>query len=225
MKEVSSAVFNILKKCDRNGLLLDAAGGDGSFASALREAGWQAVSCDRYSLPKHKSMFVHADINISLPFISNSFKIVTCIESLQYLENHKQLFREFARVLQKEGRLIITMPNILNYSSRLFFLNRGYFKYFKPFKTAKPGREWDKVIYTPISLVEVFQLLNSNGFAIEFISASRYRYRELPLFLLHKGLHRLWVNLSGKRHLLYDLLSSREALLGDHLIVVARKVC
>lgn len=224
MKEVNAAVFNILKKYDRKGLLLDVAGGDGSFALALRDAGWQALSCDCYASPKDKAMFVHADINISLPFRSDRFQTVTCIESLQYLENYKLLFSEFARVLQKGGRLIITMPNILNYSSRLFFLNRGYFKYFKPFKTAKEGREWDKIIYTPISFVEVFQLLNRNGFDVEFLSASRYRYRELPLFLMHKGLHRLWVSLSKKQHQLYEFLSSREVLLGDHLIITVRKV-
>jgi len=224
MKETHAKVFNILKASQTRGMLLDVAGGDGGFALALREAGWKAVSCDRYSSPTEKTMFVHTDINISLPFRSDRFQIVTCIESLQYLENYKQIFSEFARVLQKGGRLIVTIPNVLNYSSRLFFLNRGYFKYFKPFKTTKFGREWDKIIYTPISFVEIFQLLNRNSFDVEFLSASRYRYRELPLFLMHKGLHRLWISLSKKHHQLYELLSSREVLLGDHLIVAARKV-
>jgi SAM-dependent methyltransferase len=224
MKDVHSIVFNILKISDKKGMLLDVAGGDGGFALALRDSGWQTVSCDRYSLPKDTTMFIRADINISLPFRSDRFQTVTCIESLQYLENYKRLFSEFARVLQKGGRLIVTIPNILNYSSRLFFLNRGYFKYFKPFKTTKLGREWDKIVYTPISFVEIFQLLNCNSFDIEFLNASGHRYRELPLFLLNKGLHRLWVFLSKKQHPLYELLSSREVLLGDHLIITARKV-
>ena len=225
MKETHAKVFNILKASQTRGMLLDVAGGDGGFASRLRETGYNAIFCDMYRPERIHALFVQADMNSAIPFKANSFHTVTCMESLQYLENHKLLFRELAGILKKAGRLFITMPNILNLSSRLYFLNRGYFKYFKPFKRNREGREWDRIIYSPISFVEVFQLLDLNGFRIEMLYASRYRYREWPLFLIYTALNRvLSAFKSDEREGMFSrLLASKEILLGDHIIIIAKK--
>lgn len=225
MKQVHEIVLNILKDNDKKGLLLDIAGGDGEFSSKLNEAGYKTLFCDLYLPSKVTVPFVQADTNHSLPFKSDQFQFVTCMESLQYFENHKRLFRELGRIVKKDGLLVISMPNILNLSSRIFFLNRGYFKYFKPFKKNKEGREWDKTIYAPLSFVEIFQLLNCNGFVVERLETSRYRYLEFPLFLICKGLYKLMpaLNQDKKKLEMLCFLYSKQILLGDHIIVIARK--
>ena len=225
MKQVHATVLDILKNNRPKGLLLDVAGGDGGFVVQLNQIGFKAVFCDLYPPSQDGTPFVQADMNQCLPFQSEQFQTVTCMESLQYFENHKLLFREFKRIIKREGQLVITMPNILNISSRIFFLNRGYFKYFKPFKRNQEGREWDKTIYSPLSFVEIFQLLHGNGFRIEALAASRYRYRELPLLLLYKWVYTLMPGAkedAGKNEML-NFLYSKEILLGDHIIVIARK--
>lgn len=231
MKEAHLKVFNMLKDYASKGLLLDAAGGDGGFASKLKDVGYRAVSCDLYCpLPQSSGaavyLFVQADMNLPLPFKTGIFDILTCMESLQYLENYKQLIREFARIIKKNGRLIIAMPNILNLSSRLYFLKTGYFKHFKPFRSMKEVREWEQVCLSPVSFVEIFQLLLENNFEVEMITASKYRYKELPLFLIWRFVYKLssfFKTEKGKKGLL-DFLFSKESLLGDHLIITARKL-
>jgi ubiquinone/menaquinone biosynthesis C-methylase UbiE len=225
MKKVHCAAFDILKGYETKGLLLDAAGGDGSFASEINKTGYRAVVCDFYLPSQIKAAFIQADLNLPLPFKTGVFQVVTCMESLQYLENHKLLFREFARILKKDGRLLVTVPNMLNCGSRLFFTKAGYFKYFTPFKTVKPGREWDKIVYSPVSFVEIFQLMESSGVKVETLSASGYRNKEWLLFLLYKIFYKIssvFKKDAGKKRLL-DFLYSREILLGDHIIVTARK--
>lgn len=225
MKEVHCAAFDILKGYETKGKLLDAAGGDGRFASELNKTGYRSVTCDFYLPSQTHAAFIQADLNLPLPFKTGVFQVVICMESLQYLENHKLLFREFARILKKDGRLLITMPNILNCGSRLFFMKTGYFKYFTPFKTVKPGREWDKIVYSPVSFVEIFQLMESNGFEVEMLSASEYRNKEWLLFLLFRALYKIsaFSRKDGVKKRLLDFLYSREILLGDHIIVTARK--
>ncbi|HBO83779.1 MAG: hypothetical protein A2073_00275 [Deltaproteobacteria bacterium GWC2_42_11] len=226
MKETHLAVLNILKNNTDKGFLLDAAGGDGDFALRLRGLGYKAVLCDLY-LPRDIIVpFVQADMNNLLPFKADGFDFITCMESLQYLENHKQLFREFTRVLKENGNLVVTMPNILNCASRLFFLRAGYFPSFKPFRKIKDGCEWDNIIYSPVSFIEVFQWLSCNGFKIETIEVSRYRYREWLLFLLLRGAYKLIsvFKRNKRENVLRDFLYSKELLLGDHLIIIARKL-
>lgn len=226
MKKVHEIVFNILKDNYEKGLLLDVAGGNGGFASKLKQSGYKAVYCDLYPPLKADAPCVQADMNHHMPFKSRQFQTVTCMESLQYFENHKLLFRELNRITKTDGRLIITMPNILNMSSRLFFLKTGYFKHFKPFRKNKDHREWGNAVYSPLSFVEIFQLLDCNGFKIETLAASKYSYRELPLFLIYKGLYKLMPvsNLDKKKNEMLDFLYAKEILLGDHIIVIAKKV-
>ncbi|MBI5047354.1 MAG: class I SAM-dependent methyltransferase [Deltaproteobacteria bacterium] len=225
MKQVHSTVLDILKNNRVKGLLLDVAGGDGGFAVQLNQIGFKVVFCDMYPPSQVYTPFVQADMNQRLPFQPEQFQTITCMESLQYFENHKLLFREFKRIIKKDGQLVLTMPNILNISSRIFFLNRGYFKYFKPFKKNQEGREWDKIMYSPLSFVEIFQLLHGNGFQIETLAASQYRYSELPMFLLYKGVYTLMSSARGdtKKSEMLNFLYSKEILLGDHIIVIARK--
>ncbi|MBI1921520.1 MAG: class I SAM-dependent methyltransferase [Geobacter sp.] len=225
MKEPHVKVWDILSRESRKGLLLDVAGGDGKFAEKLKALGYSTVSCDLFASPNVDTPFVRADMNDFLPFRTGVFQAITCIGSLQYMENPRRLFREFARLLGDGGELVLTVPNILGCGSRLFFLHAGYFKHFKPFKSVKSGREWDSIVYAPISFVEIFQHLTINGITIETVTASKYRYLEWPLYVLYRMFYRLLARKADNqmKKKLLDFLFSKEILLGDHLVVIARK--
>jgi len=44
-------------------------------------------------------------------YTDNSFEIITCFETLEHVENPKELILEFSRILTPGGRLILSVPN------------------------------------------------------------------------------------------------------------------
>lgn len=221
MKEHQLAVLNFFKGL-APGRLLDAGSGTDALGRILRDRGFEVFSLDLYESPGvHMGRFVRADLNATLPFADNTFDYILCSESLQYLENHAGLFREFGRLLKKGGSLAISIPNILNASSRLYFLQRGYYPSFKPVRTVDAKKEWDTIAYNPISLVDIIELIKRNGFEINALKASRLKFSNLPLYPVLKTLY--WLGLifeeNEEKAEFLKKVSSKEALLGDHLII------
>jgi ubiquinone/menaquinone biosynthesis C-methylase UbiE len=56
-----------------------------------------------------------------LPYADNGFALVTCVETIEHLENYRQVIREIYRVLRLGGVAVFSTPNILNLRSRLRF--------------------------------------------------------------------------------------------------------
>lgn len=220
MKRHQLAVLDFFKGL-KPGRLLDAGSGGDALGRILKERGFDVFSLDLYARPYLKDRFVRADMNEKLPFVDKAFDYVLCSESLQYLENHAGLFREFRRVLKRGGSVIVSIPNLLNVSSRLYFLHRGYYPSFKPVRTVDAGKEWDSIAYNPISFVEISEFVKRNDFELRSINASRMKYSKFPLYLFLKALYSL--GLLFERHAekaeFLRRLSSREVLLGDHLII------
>ncbi|MBI5562254.1 MAG: class I SAM-dependent methyltransferase [Deltaproteobacteria bacterium] len=205
----------------RPGRLLDAGSGTDALASALREKGFHVISMDLYETPGAKGAFVRADLNAPLPFCAGSFDYVLCSESMQYLENHAALMREFSRVLRPGGSAVISTPNVLNAASRLSFFQRGYFPAFKPIRTIDAGKGWDAIVYNPISLVDIIGLGGKNGLEVKDVAASRKKNSALFVYLMLKAIYLagLFFERDKRKAALIRLLASREALLGDHIIV------
>lgn len=72
--------------------------------------------------PKLFTFLTHESSNKSLPFKNESFTIVTCIATLQYIEDLDLLFSEVARVLKKNGIFIFEVPNFLVFWRRIQLL-------------------------------------------------------------------------------------------------------
>jgi SAM-dependent methyltransferase len=72
-----------------------------------------------------KIAFQAADLEDPLPFEADTFRFIHCGDGVEHLENPFALFREFARVLQPGGVLVVTTPNYLTVRRRLKFLWRG----------------------------------------------------------------------------------------------------
>ena len=111
----------------RGRAVLDAACGEG-YGSALLAATASRVTGvdlspeavaharDRYRQPNLS--FEAADC-LRLPFADDAFDAVVSFETLEHLEDHDGLLREFRRVLKPGGFLLISSPDKAVYSERL----------------------------------------------------------------------------------------------------------
>jgi len=226
MKNMHQAIYELLKDKKR-GYLLDAACGKGELGGALEKAGHQVFYMDKYDNPHSVQRFVNADLNDFLPYKNEQFDFAVCAESLQYLENHEKLFREFRRVLKTGGSLIISFPNVLTVSSRLYFLRRGYFQHFKPFRT-KQNKEWDHFIYNIPSFVEIFELIKKNGFELGDVIALDIKLKNLLLYPFLKALYLPGLLFDKNKNMgkteMTKRLASRGLLTGNRLVISCVKV-
>ncbi len=223
MKDYHRALADFMRGL-RPGRLLDAGSGSGELASALKEAGFDVLSLDLYAAGRGGAGFVVADLDRPLPFAGKNFDYVVCSEVIQYLENHAALFREFKRVLKDGGSVVLSMPNTLSAASRFYFLRRGYYPHFKPVRTVDPSKPWDSIAYNPASLVDLMGIMAKTGFELACVKASRLKRSGLAVYLFLKAAYSVGLLFEGRaeKARLSRLLSSKDLLLGDHLIVQAR---
>src|SRR5215211_5396445 len=127
------AVANIFR-AETPGRLLDVPAGHGALALQLKELGYDVAACDLYpQLFDAKDIEIKAgDLDGTLPYDDRSFRYVVCIEGLEHIENPANAIREFSRVLQPGGTLVVSVPNIMNVEERLKWLFAGYTSHFKP---------------------------------------------------------------------------------------------
>jgi ubiquinone/menaquinone biosynthesis C-methylase UbiE len=100
------------------GTVLDLGCGDGAFTRPLRERGYAVVGSDlslgRLKALKNVTPCLLEASAIQLPFRDQCFDTILFTEVLEHLadrEAQRQALREFARVLSRDGRLVLTTPN------------------------------------------------------------------------------------------------------------------
>jgi ubiquinone/menaquinone biosynthesis C-methylase UbiE len=113
---------------------LDAGCGHQSFADELeeeeRKMSWEsrlAVGCDiGYSaLRKHRSLDKNVCCTLGeLPFSDSSFNLVTLNNVVEHLEKPEVVFREFARILESDGRIVVHTPNAGSWLIRVIRFGR-----------------------------------------------------------------------------------------------------
>lgn len=55
--------------------------------------------------------FINSNLNNTLPFESNTFDMITSFETLEHVESHENMIKEFKRVLRPGGLLILSSPD------------------------------------------------------------------------------------------------------------------
>src|SRR6185503_2550828 len=100
---------------------LDIGCGAGTLISLLdqnkRSTGVDVAQDQIHYAQSHYATALHDFIKIQssqgLPFADNTFDMVTLVETIEHLtmEENRNLFKEIRRVLQPQGRIILTTPN------------------------------------------------------------------------------------------------------------------
>jgi cyclopropane fatty-acyl-phospholipid synthase-like methyltransferase len=120
------------------GRILEVGAGCGALALRLREAGFDVVPTDLD--PPHDWIF---PLDLDEPEWTEEtrgpFDMVMCVETLEHVENPRQVLRSIRSVLRPGDRLLVSTPNITHPHSRLkmFLLGAPYI--FGPSHYYQPG--------------------------------------------------------------------------------------
>ena len=135
--------------------VLDVGCGEGLPVEEFSSLGYDIIGLDQ----NYSSEFVLRGDIIKIPFSGRNFDVILCLDVIEHLsyENQEMAISEIRRVLKDDGVVILTIPNLAHFSSRLGFLLKGQLVRTASIKK-HPGDR-------PIK--EYLQLLKQEGFQIE----------------------------------------------------------
>lgn len=146
--------------------MLDLGAGTGAWAARLSAVGYRvtAVDLDATAFAAHEVELVTANLN--QPFAdwlpNRKFRVVTCLEVIEHVENPRHLLRQCRKLLGPDGELVITTPNIESIPARLRFLATGELRHFG----RDPVRNEPSHI-TPIHTLMFERMVAETGFVLE----------------------------------------------------------
>jgi SAM-dependent methyltransferase len=170
-----------------------------------------------------------------LPFADNRFALVTCVETIEHLENFRELVRQIYRVLQPAGLAVFSTPNILNLRSRWRFLTSGFYNLFGPLAPDDPSIHSTRGHINPVSWFYLAHALLTAGFQNLRLSVDKYQRRSflafpflaLPIYLgnrivYHRDAEK-YRTLDDRNIFAVRAINSFDLLFGRTLIVTATK--
>jgi 2-polyprenyl-3-methyl-5-hydroxy-6-metoxy-1,4-benzoquinol methylase len=97
-QETHDWIADALSK-EKRGSVLDVPAGSGAFGLRLKKIGFSVSCCDinPSGFSAEGIEIKEGDLNQSLPYLSESFDFITCMEGLDHLENPFNAIREFQR--------------------------------------------------------------------------------------------------------------------------------
>lgn len=177
---------------------------------------------------------VLADIE-TLPFRQECFDLIICTEVLEHIINTDGALSELRRVLRKEGRTIISVPNVLWPWRWLFPLTRGEFNFVlhKPWKIFNYYLNKWKILLTGISTGFTNENRNNNSLVHFAFNIGHFKklisnYFEIQVFkTTFKGF--FWtlplIPITIQRKMATVLINNENVLskLGIQLLVLGKK--
>jgi len=119
--------------------VLDLGAGSGAFIELLSERwkNWQIAAADLelFESFKLKESIPFYNVNLNSNFskkIKDKFDLIFSIEVIEHLENPRHFLRECYELLNPNGVLLLTTPNIEAIPVRMRFFIYGNFKFFEP---------------------------------------------------------------------------------------------
>ena len=160
----------------RNLTILDVGCGSGVLAKKLSSMGHQidgiTISQNEYDVAKHflvKTYIHNLENGLPAEMIYSQYDYVICSHVLEHIVYPDKLLKDIYRVLKPGGFLIVALPNIMHYKSRLKLMI-GDFVY-------EDAGIWDNTHVKWYTFNSAKKLLNDYGFFIELATVTG----ELPL--------------------------------------------
>ncbi|MCX8110055.1 MAG: class I SAM-dependent methyltransferase [Syntrophorhabdaceae bacterium] len=227
-------IIDLFKRASGGGRLLEAGAREGNISKKLLENGFTPIAVD-INMPENairEFPWVKANLNHGLPFKDKSFDLISCTNTIEYLEDDLHFIRESYRILSDKGKLLIGTPNLLNLQSRISLCLTGFFRFSgRPYDELHQGvfgeRRWNLRSY--------YQLrahLHRNGFRIISASSGEYSNKAMLFFplslLIYLITHRAFnkekdpVQRERNKEILRHVMSL-DLLFGKYLYLLAEK--
>lgn len=225
-------VFSLINK-QLNKTIVDIPSGSGAFVQRLKDEGYKnIVAIDIENILEIEfENFVEGDMTKTLPLSDNSCDVVVCIDGIEHISRQFDFVKEIYRILNSEGKFIISTPNVSSLRSRWKWLTTGHHH--------KCNSPLDENNPTPlhhigmISFPEIRYLLHTNGFKVSEVKTNRIKFISLLYLIIlpFVYLSTSWVYYrTGKKQNLEEInkgvfnkMFSKEVLFGETLIVKAVK--
>ena len=130
-----AAVDLISKNLATRGSVLDLAAGTGAFLARLQQYGFTDLSAAELDLDAFKFASVPPiSLDLNTDFhkdFHRTFSLVTAIEIIEHLDSPRHFLKQIWNLLEPDGHLLVSTPNIAHWVGRLRFVTRGEHRYFK----------------------------------------------------------------------------------------------
>ncbi len=224
LDEIHFKIVEDMKKVTQ-GKVLDFPAGTGRLSWMLYKEGFDvtAADIDTDGFCNPEIPISKGDLDSRFPFDDGVFDYACCIEGPEHTENLYHTFREFSRVLKKQGLFKLSFPNYSNLESRLKNVFYGIIEPVEPYsdKTDKNNGHISRPSFALLKMA-----LNYAGFEIESVASEKIKTNQrwlLPLALVIFLFTKIKGE-KGKRKYWLDEVNSRNVLMGGNsLIITARK--
>jgi methionine biosynthesis protein MetW len=162
--------------------VLDVGCGDGSVSEFLEKNGFDVTSLDisqnaiekaKYERGLKKCIVGNAE---QLPFSNETFDIVFLGDVIEHLFNPQKAIMEANRVLKKEGRIIVSFPNMSYWKCRIYYLLYGMIR--KTEGSQNEPWEWEHIRFFNRKIMRA--LLRKCGFVVEkVVGVNRSRIEDI----------------------------------------------
>lgn len=221
-----SVVEKIMTRLGRKSQsLLDMPAGNGMFADQLRTHGFVVTCAD---INQERPDYVYVNMESPLPFADESFDFVTCMEGIEHVINPTLLVSELSRIVKKGGHVIISMPNVQNYYSRLQFLFTGSFYQFEPeFSRHPEGRTIDRGHISSLSFLQLNYLFEEFRMRPVLIDGNKFKKKIwMPVYLAIAAFNLAWYFIKSRQAVPaapYSLMMNWKFLLSRTLVACWKK--
>lgn len=191
--------------------ILDIGCGAGDNAIILHHRGY-VIDGITYSEPEAelcrkimRNVYVH-DLNTGLPpDLTSTYDFILCSHILEHLPYPELLLKDLKLFLKKDGKIIVALPNLMHYKSRLKLL-RGDFEY-------EETGIWDNTHLRWYTFVTGKKLLEKSGFVV----TKSWVEGDMPALRLFKILP-----IKIRKMIFLGLSSISKGLFGSQLLYVAQ---
>ena len=159
--EIFQTASSALNGGDR---ILEVGCGDGSFFHYIKDKfrrlyGTEIAKEAAGTAKKQGITLSLTDLNLSLPYKDNTFDAVSCTEVIEHLLDPYLLLSEIYRVLQPNGQLVLTTPNIRYFRNLYKLIFKGIFPH-----TTADTFVWGGGHLHHFTRKDINTLLNKTGF-------------------------------------------------------------
>lgn len=117
--DIKNYHITALKMTPLDGDILELGIGDGKFVAMLQNKkrvlyGADIINQNIINTKKKRiNRIIKCDLNANLPYKKESFDVIIALEVIEHIYEYKKLISEIFRILRKDGKAIISVPNCM----------------------------------------------------------------------------------------------------------------